>query len=77
MDLNPELSSPEQEQFVREANERSRVAREEREAKRIQRAEKLEGRRIEYAALRGQLARNPSAHGRHERQVQRRACRAW
>ena len=47
--------SPEQEQFVREANERSRVAREEREAKRIQRAEKLEGRRIEYAGIRGQL----------------------
>ena len=47
--------SPEQEQFVREANERSRVAREEREAKRIQRAEKLEGRRAEYAGLRGQL----------------------
>ena len=47
--------SPEQEQFVREANEKSRVAREEREAKRIQRAEKLEGRRAEYAGLRGQL----------------------
>ena len=47
--------SPEQEQFVREANERSRLDREEREAKRVQRAEKLEGRRIEYAGLRGQL----------------------
>lgn len=48
--------SPEQEQFVREANEKSRLDREEREAKRIQRAEKLEGRRVEYAAIRGQLA---------------------
>ena len=48
--------SPEQEQFVREANEKSRLAREEREAKRIQRAEKLEGRRAEYAGIRGQLA---------------------
>ena len=47
--------SPEQEQFVREANERSRVAREDREAKRIQRAEKLEGRKTEYAAIRGEL----------------------
>ena len=48
--------SPEQEQFVREANERSRLAREEREANRIQRAEKLEGRRADYAGIRGQLA---------------------
>ena len=48
--------SPEQEQFVLEANERSRIAREEREANRIQRAEKLEGRRAEYSAIRGQLA---------------------
>ena len=47
--------SPEQEQFVREANERSRVAREEREAKRIQRADKLANRKAEYAGLRGQL----------------------
>ena len=52
--VNRELS-PEQEQFVREANERSRQQREEREANRIQRAEKLEGRRIEYAAIRGEL----------------------
>ena len=49
MDLN-ELS-PEQEQFVREANERSRRDREEREARRIQRAERLEGRRAEYAGI--------------------------
>ena len=47
--------SPEQEQFVREANERSRQQREEREAKRLQRAEKLEDRKAEYAGLRGQL----------------------
>ena len=53
--MNNRELSPEQEQFVREANERSRLAREEREAKRIQRAEKLEGRRAEYAGLRGQL----------------------
>ena len=51
---NYELS-PEQEQFVLQANEKSRLAREEREAKRIQRAEKLEGRKAEYAGLRGQL----------------------
>ena len=56
MAMKPDYElSPEQEQFVREANERSRLAREEREAKRIQRAEKLAGRRIEYAALRGEL----------------------
>ena len=52
--VNRELS-PEQEQFVREANEKSRLAREEREAKRLQRAEKLEGRKAEYAAIRGEL----------------------
>lgn len=47
--------SPEQEQFVREANEKSRQDREEREARRIQRAEKLEARQAEYAGLRGQM----------------------
>ena len=48
--------SPEQEQFVREANEKSRLDREGREARRIQRAEKLANRRAEYAGIRGQLA---------------------
>ena len=48
--------SPEQEQFVREAHRLAREEREEREAKRIQRAEKLEGRRAEYAGIRGQLS---------------------
>ena len=52
---NYELS-PEQEQYLREQNEKNRQQREEREALRIQRAEKLEGRRAEYAGLRGQLA---------------------
>ena len=56
MDLNPGYElSPEQEQFVREANERSRQQREEREARRIQRAERLEGRKAEHAGLRGEL----------------------
>ena len=55
MAMNYELS-PEQEQYIREQNEKSRLAREEREAKRIQRAEQLEGRGIEYAGIRGQLA---------------------
>ena len=55
MGMNYELS-PEQQQFVIEANEKSRLAREEREAKRIQRAEKLEGRKAEYAGIRGQLS---------------------
>ena len=55
MNTDYELS-PEQEQFIREANERSRQQREEREARRIQRAERLEGRRIEYAGIRGQLS---------------------
>ena len=57
MALNNERElSPEQEQFLRESNEKNRLMREEREAKRIQRAEKLEGRKADYAGLRGQLA---------------------
>ena len=77
MGMNYELS-PEQEQFVREANEKSRLAREEREAKRIQRAEKLEGRKAEYAGHpRPAEGDSTNAWLRHERQVQCRACRAW
>ena len=46
MAMNPNYElSPEQEQFVREANEKSRLAREEREAKRTR---TLEGRRAEW-----------------------------
>ena len=50
--------SPEQEQYVREQNEKSRQQREEREAKRIQRAEKLEQRQANYAVLRGRWRRS-------------------
>ena len=48
--------SPEQEQYIREQNEKSRVAREDREARRLQRADLLEQRQGDYAVLRGQMA---------------------
>ena len=54
MAMNYELS-PEQEQYIREQNEKRRVESQEREARRLQRAEHLEERRGEYALLRGEM----------------------